>query len=225
MAAPADVRNQLEKIITDLISTGLSSDQTFPSQRTEGNETRIDFGQVDVSIALKNKPYKEIYDELVQSRSYSFKLIDGSIVQLMYFFFKNKLTQHRLAFFPSPYLEEYQNNPEIYEDDDLYADIIRKDIVPFPVRFDFDARPEVVVDVDHPQSHLTLGQYLNCRIPVTAPLTPSIFVSFILRNFYNTAFMKHSEKIKMFQDAFEETITENEKKLVHLQVPRLGATL
>ena len=74
-------------------------------------------------------------------------------------------------------------------------DVIKKNIVPFPIRFDYDCRDEVVVNITHPKSHLTLGQYQNCRVPVSAPLTPYIFALFILRNFYNTAFNKYSEKI------------------------------
>lgn len=220
MITPEIVRNQMQKIVEELIFVNLSVDQTFPSKRTEGSETKIDFGKADISVALRNKPYKEIYNELSNAKSYNFKLIDGAIVQLMYKFEANELKNHRLAFFPSPYLEEYQNNPELYENDEIYADVIRKDIVPFPIRFDFDSRTEVVVDVEHPQSHLTLGHYLNCRIPVSAPLTPSQFILFILRNFYNTAFAKYSEKITSFNDSFEQTITGKERNLIYIQIPQ-----
>ncbi|MBM9518767.1 DUF2290 domain-containing protein [Desulforhopalus vacuolatus] len=219
MITPEIVRNQMQRIAEELIFVSLSVDQTFPSKRIEGSETRIDFGKADISVALRNKPYKEIYNELSNAKSYNFKLIDGAIVQLMYRFEENELKNHRLAFFPSPYLEEYQNNPELYENDEIYADVIRKDIVPFPIRFDFDSRAEVVVDVEHPQSHLTLGQYLNCRIPVSAPLTPSLFILFILRNFYNMAFVKFSKQITLFNDSFDQTITGNERDLIHIQIP------
>ena len=222
MITPEIVRNQMQRIVEELIFFSLSVDQTFPSKRTEGSETKIDFGKADISFALRNKPYREIYDELLKAKSYNFKLIDGAIVQLMYKFEGNELKNHRLTFFPSPYLEKYQNNPELYENDEVYADVIRKDIVPFPIRFDFDSRAEVVVDVEHPQSHLTLGQYLNCRIPVSAPLTPSLFVLFILRNFYNTAFAKFSEKITLFNDFFEQTITVKERNLIHIHIPQPG---
>lgn len=222
MITPSIVRAQMQKILEELISISLSVDQNFPSERVEGLETKVDFGKSNISIALKNKPYKEIYDELLEARSYNLRLLDGAIIQLMYTFEDGRLKKHRLAFFPSPYLEDYQNNPEIYENDEIYADVIRKDIVPFPIRFDFDSRPETVVDVEHPQSHLTLGQYLNCRIPVTAPLTPSFFTLFVLRNFYNTAFMKYSDQITPFNDMFEQTISGNERKLIHIQVSQPG---
>lgn len=222
MITPEIIRNQIQKIVEELIFVSLSVDQTFPSKRTEGSETKIDFGKADISVALRNKSYKEIYNELSSAKSYNFKLIDGAIVQLMYKFEGNELKKHRLAFFPSPHLEEYQNNPELYENDEIYADVIRKDVVPFPIRFDFDSRIKISVDVDHPQSHLTLGQYLNCRIPVSAPLTPSLFIRFILRNFYNTAFAKYSEKITSFNDSFEQTITQKERNQIHIQIPQSG---
>ncbi len=67
--------------------------------------------------------------------------------------------------------------------------------VPFPVRFDFSDDPERFIEVHHPYSHLTLGQFKNCRIPVCAPVSPFVFGGFILRNFYNTVFRKYSENI------------------------------
>lgn len=219
MLTAEQVRQQIETIISDLISSSLSVDQTFPSLRKSRTEVKVDFGKSDISVALRNQPYKEIYDELVQAKSFSFKLIDGAVVQLMYQFNDDSLVKHRLAFFPSPYLEEYQNNPEVYESDEIYADIVRRDIVPFPVRFDFDLDESVVVDVDHPKSHLTLGQYLNCRIPVSAPVSPYYFIRFILQNFYNTAFCKFQDQLNSFDASFERTITENEQRMVFIEVP------
>jgi hypothetical protein len=93
-----------------------------------------------------------------------------------------------------------------------------RNIVPFPLRFDFDCRKEVVVDVDHPKSHLTLGQYQNCRIPVSAPLTPHHFIGFILRNFYNTTYQKYSKQLSIFTDSFKASITEREKELLHINI-------
>ena len=131
MLTPEAIRSDIESIISDLIKISLSVDQTFPSQRNEGNEVKIDFGKSDISIALKNKPYKEIYDELFKTKSYNFKFIDGALVHLMYIFENERIKKHRLAFFPSPYLEEFQNNSEIYENDEIYADIISEGVKNF----------------------------------------------------------------------------------------------
>lgn len=101
--------------------------------------------------------------------SYNMRMLDGALIHMMYRFRNNQLEAHRLAFFPSPFLGEFQNNPEIYLEDEIYAEVIMRNIVPFPLRFDFDCREEVVVEMYHPKSHLTLGQYQNCRIPVSSP--------------------------------------------------------
>jgi hypothetical protein len=42
--------------------------------------------------------------------------------------------------------------------DEMYAEVIMKNIVPFPLRFDFDSRTGVVRELEHPVSHLSLGQ-------------------------------------------------------------------
>ncbi|MDP3444869.1 MAG: DUF2290 domain-containing protein, partial [Ignavibacteria bacterium] len=111
----------------------------------------------------------------------------------------------------------FQNNCEVYELDEIYADMIVKNIVSVPIRFDYD--PENVKSVDHPSSHLTLGQYQNCRIPIKAPITPNIFIDFILRSFYNTAHRKFSEELKFdLKTLFESTIDNAEKRILHLAI-------
>lgn len=221
MPTPESIRNQVQQLTEDLISLSLCNHQNFPSIRdTAGHTKEIGFSHDnDLSIVLKNLPYKEIYDELERVEAYNLKMIDGALIQMSYRFINGDLSSHRLAFYPSPNLEEYQNNPEIYENDEMYADIIKKNVVPFPLRFDYDSREGVTVELDHPLSHLTLGQYANCRIPVSSPLTPFTFISFILRNFYNTAYLEFCEKIRQFNDAFPETILGEERNVIHIQVP------
>ncbi|WP_443029068.1 DUF2290 domain-containing protein [Spirulina sp. CS-785/01] len=98
----------------------------------------------------------------------------------------------------------------------IYADILEKNISPVPIRFDDD--PDNFEEIEHPQCHLTLGQFKNCRIPVSAPLTPSVFIAFILRNFYNTAFKKFTQDLNFKFSLFAETITNNEKKILHISI-------
>ena len=144
-------------------------------------------------------------------------MIDGALIQLLYTYENSNLISHRLAFFPSPDdLKAFQNEPEIYEEEEIYADIISKNILPVPIRFDYD--PKNYKEIDHPQCHLTLGQFKNCRIPVSSPITPLTFMSLILRNFYNTAFKKFTDKFPSSQNLFPETITDAEKKLLHINI-------
>lgn len=222
MPDPSAILRQINRLIAALIEVGLSSHQKPCFQRSvgPGPGTEVTFaGAEAVSVALKNRSYREIYDHLAKESAYLLKLPDGALIQMMYRFAGGELAQHRLAFFPSPYLEEFQNNPDLYLRDEIYADIVARNIVPFPLRFDFDARTDIHRELDHPKSHLTLGQYENCRIPVSAPLTPFRFLEFILRNFYHVAHRKYAEQLPRFPESFENTILTAEKRVVHVTIP------
>ena len=220
MVSRQDVFQDIKSLTTQLISNSLSVQQNFPIiSELSNNIYEIKYaGMSDISIALKNLPYQDIYNELESGKNYNIKMIDGALIQMLYRYEENTLVSHRLAFFPSPYLEAYQNDPEIYEQDEIYADILDKNIVAFPIRFDYD--PENFKELEHPRCHLTLGQFKNCRVPVSSPLTPSVFIAFILRNFYNTAFRKYSDKINFLDNLFDETITNAERNLLHIAIYR-----
>jgi hypothetical protein len=208
------IKQQINSITSKLIEVGLSVEQNFPS--IKNNSVYIS-GNKDLSIALKNISYQEIYSELDKEKNYNIKMIDGALIQFMYTFDGDELKKYRLAFFPSPTLKEFQNNSEIYEIDEIYADIINKNIVTTPIRFDYD--PNNHISVEHPKSHLTIGQYKNCRIPMIIPITPNIFMDFILRNFYNTAHNKFSttlnfDKIILFNNC----INDDEQKILHVSI-------
>ncbi|MFT0802771.1 DUF2290 domain-containing protein [Bacillus swezeyi] len=216
---PNQVVREVEGLTSEVISLGVSIDQNFPSIKQNRNGCFIvGWGNYDnISIAMKNISYKDIYQELEKKRLFNFKLIDGALIQIMYTFDKEGLLSHRLAFFPSYSLESYQNDPDIYEKEDLYADILAKNLVPVPIRFDYNRDEDDGSKFHHAKSHLTLGQYKNCRIPVLGPLSASAFVDFILRNFYSTLHqeftIKDSQIIK-----YGRTITDTEEKLLHINM-------
>ena len=101
--------------------------------------------------------------------------------------------------------------------DELFIDIVSRRIVPFPLRFDYDA--EAATDVEHPHCHLTLGDIKGCRIPVSAPLTPRWFIEFVLRNFYQTDEHDFVSSLPKHGLDFPSTITGNEAALMHMVVP------
>ncbi|MGA2703622.1 MAG: DUF2290 domain-containing protein [Isosphaeraceae bacterium] len=169
-----------------------------------------------LSAPLKNIPYHDIYNELNNARCYNVKMLDGALIYLSYRFVNGDICEHSLCFFPSPDLELFQNDPELYTSDEIYADVVARNIVPFPIRFDFNNDETRFVEIHHPYSHLTLGQYANCRIPVCSPLGPLTFGAFILRNFYNTALRKFSEDIPSGALLFENTITAKEREISHI---------
>lgn len=209
---------QLEQLTTAMVGLSLSNDQNFASTHgdIDGDFEITVNNATSMSTALKNIAYRDIYRELEKARCFNFKMLDGALVALRYRFRAHDVSEHVLSYFPSPDLEHFQNDPEVYLLDEIYADVIERNIVPFPVRFDYSTDADKFVEVHHPHSHLTLGQYQNCRIPVCSPLSPFTFGSFILRNFYNTAFRKYSEELPTAELLFPNTITVNERKIPHV---------
>lgn len=217
MATPELLFRETQKLTAELIAVGICTDQNFPAQviQTDGTVT-VGMTKTDrLAITLKNIAYAEAYKVLAEERAYSMRLIDGGLVQILYTFRNRELVKHRLAFFPSPDLLEYQNNAEIYDTDELYADITALNVVTTPMRFDFDR--DNFVEVDHPMCHLTIGQYRNCRIPVSAPLTPHAFVSFVLRSFYNTPFKNLCSDLSVISPKLVRTLSGLEHQQLYMQ--------
>lgn len=145
-----NIFKDVENLTAKLIEVGLSSQQNFPTlNKLSQNISEISYSNsYDLSIALKNVAYQDIYDELDRGKNYNIKMIDGALIQLLYRFQGSQLLSHRLAFFSSPYLESFQNEPELYEEDEIFADIIAKNIVAVPIRFDYD--PDNFQEIHHP---------------------------------------------------------------------------
>jgi hypothetical protein len=220
---PKGIIEDINGLISELIGRGVCDDSNFSAIRPFGGGADVTFsGAEHVSIALDNIEYADIYRELADKRSYNMKLVDGALLQMMYRVEGAKLLQHRLAFYPSPTLLPFQDDPAAYMADELFIEIVRRKIVPFPLRFDFDAREGAHVDMAHPQSHLTLGDVKSCRIPVSAPLTPRWFVEFVLRNFYQTETHDFVSGLPRHKIHFQTTITANEKRLMHMVIPYEG---
>jgi len=181
-----------------------------------GGATRIGL-HVPQSIAKRDNSYDEIYEELNQSQAYHIKLIDGGLIAFQYCFdHADKLTEHRLAYFPSPTLPSAEDAPALYEHDELYGDITVKRIVRFPIRFDY--APAAHRDLVHPASHMTLGQYADCRIPVVGPVGPTSFGMFIVRNFYCRAYTRYKNKFDRKPPPLTrtETISVAERRFTHI---------
>lgn len=222
---PRNVKNDLDALLGSLIESGIADDQNFPVLRqlsTDGWEVSFD-GAEHVSLAMSDSDYSEIYRELFEKRSYNVKLIDGGLLQMMYFFKDARLVRHRLAYYPSPSLRSFQEEPEAYLRDELFLDIVSRRIVPFPLRFDFDKT--AAKDVIHPGCHLTLGDVKDCRIPVSAPLTPRWFIEFVLRNFYQTQAHDFVAGLPAHRFGFPETLATEESRLIHVVVPQAKTML
>jgi hypothetical protein len=104
----------------------------------------------------------------------------------------------------------------LYEQDELYADIMAQRLVRFPIRFDY--APRQAKGIVHPASHMTLGQYEYCRIPVAGPVGPNTFAMFVIRNFYFRAYHKNKNTFDRRCVALKrsETISGAERRLTHI---------
>ena len=222
-ARPQAAKQDIDSVLASLIERGIVDDQNFSILRQHSDvkwEVTFD-GAQHVAIGMGEIDYADLHKELSGRRAYSAKLIDGALLQMMYRFEGEVLVKHRLAYYPSATLRPFEQGAEEYLRDELYADIVSRRIVPFPVRFDFDR--QAAIDIDHPQSHLTLGDVLGCRIPVTSGVTPRWFVEFVLRNFYQTGRHNFVDQLPPHRLHFDLTITNGEKGLMHLVVPAPAA--
>lgn len=81
------VKEEIDNIISKLIEVGLCVNQNFTSDKMIGNNKIISWGQIkDLSIVMKNVDYEDIYKVLEEEGNYNIKLIDGSLIQMMYTF-------------------------------------------------------------------------------------------------------------------------------------------
>jgi hypothetical protein len=210
---------QIREMIGRLIEAGLSVRQFYPSDRAgPGGLRRI--GDLASAGSMKNVPYADVYRELDEHDSYHVKLPDGALVTFQYTFSPNDvILKHRLSFFPPQTLPTVEEAPLLYENDELYGDILANRIVRFPIRFDFD--PASARQVVHPASHMTVGQFENCRIPVSRPVEPASFVLFLLRNFYFRSYKRNKNLFDRGykRAAFDVCLEDGERRIPHLVMP------
>ncbi|MDC7286560.1 DUF2290 domain-containing protein [Blautia schinkii] len=211
------VYQEVNRITQELIRCGLAEEYNFPV--IQGTDI-VWSKYCNISCYLKNMEYSAIYAEIEKEHNYNIKLPDGGMIQLMYRFDLSGmlLMSHRLAFYPSPSYEIYQNNSEIYDEDSIYGDILNKDVLPVVIRADYN-RDVVESEIHHPFSHITLGGYKNCRIPADKPISPISFVKFIMEHFYyvpsiNWEFDFDMKKVV----SFEEHLAERDKIKSHLVI-------
>ncbi len=91
-------------------------------------------------------------------------------------------------------------------------------MAPLPLRIDYNANGREL-PFAHPKCHMTLGQYRGCRIPVSAPLTPHLFMDFVLRNFYDDDGHGYADGLRKSEHRFRPSIRPEEQRVVHLTAP------
>ena len=225
MPRPNQIRQQIQNLADELIASGLCLEANPPVLR-EGRRgiERIGFANDARSGRAMRKymDYEQTYQALATSRIFNMALRDGALIQMQYEFQNRRIARHRLAFNPAPYAPEEYPEEDVAEDASFrsrfdFTAISDRTVVPVPFRFDFD-EPNAI-DLEHPKSHLTLGQSEFCRIPVSAPLTPMQFMDFVLRNFYPSALRPAADGMATPSVSFPASITERERAVLHMQVP------
>lgn len=184
---PAQMRNEIERLITELYAAKLAIDSNKPVIVGASGEMIVSWSnELSLSSLFDKSSTFDEYLETLQRRWYSVILFDGAMLQLSYTFSGNDIKKHRLCFYPCPIrftsreLEDFtiEQLLEILDGSDLKGRIRLEG----PLRFDFDLDAG---KKDHPASHLTISR-TSCRVPVSAPLSVGHFVRFLFSHFYPT---------------------------------------
>jgi hypothetical protein len=219
------LRQEIVDLTMYLITESLVVSQNVAARRSRGNNIMVlqaDYWDWDNMPRLHRQvPYEELHRTLVEEGAYDLKFLDGALVQLQYEFEEDSgsLRRARLAFLPSPDLSPFQEQPDLYLLDEVYGDVVGARSVSVPIRLDFDARSGVATDLHHPVSHMTLGQYSHCRIPVASAVTPYYFLEFVLRSFYRTSEWLCTDDLPSPLCQMPRTITKRESELAHIGLP------
>ena len=217
---PGRVRQHINALIRHLQLVGLVDDYQEAFER-QTKFTEISFSNAKyITNAFRNIDYPEIYSMFAQHRVFNARLLDGAFIQMLYLFEENELIKHRLAFLPPPDSVYYNGNIGSEGSASELTNVIEGNRIGQPLRFDYNFSNEVHIDVNHPKSHLTIGDYANCRIPVSAALTPYWFLYFILQNFYSRPNSDFLSSLPRLTGRFPVSIANKEKTVPHLVVPQ-----
>lgn len=212
-----DYYNNVMAITQMLVKEGFATSYNWPSHTHNSVSWS---GEKNLTHVLKGEPYKNVYYKCLEELDYNFKLLDHALIQINYTFDKSGILSHRLAYLPHPEFENFQENPDDFEElhygNNLFSEMLDRVIITSPIRFEYDSDEDKFKEFDHPRTHMTMGNYKHCRIALNKPLTPYKFILFILRSFYLERFNNHFT-ISDFDCKFitKESISINEKKMMH----------
>lgn len=215
------VLKDLKLVVRHFNTLGIADQSFDPVLLNTGKNQLVQSPVTANSAALDNIPYDELYRSLDTKQAFLIKLIDGGLMQFDYCFdqYGRRLEKHRLAYLPAPHLDPYMSLEHDYWEGRAFLEVVGHQVVPVPVRMDFDGRPDVAVSVSHPAAHLTLGQYKHCRIPLSSPMLPIAFAAFIGTHFYSQPGASGFSSLgSSIPGNFAESITEEERQMTHVRV-------
>jgi len=218
--AAADVLlKEMNDLIIFVAENGLSVDQNIPYEvHRIGDVVDITHNGNSMAYMLRNRSYREMYADALSSSSYLFRLFDDSLVQMSFQVKAGELLRSRAAYLPPPSFDVFQESIELFAEDLIFADIIDRRVVAVPIRIDYDVRDHVVVSREHPKSHFTLGQFEGCRLALSAPITPTLFIDLVLKMFYSKALATCSTPVPSSKYRFKRCLDAREERDTHIHV-------
>ncbi|MCC7424274.1 MAG: DUF2290 domain-containing protein [Planctomycetaceae bacterium] len=217
-ATANDVRQEVDGCLELLIEAGVALRVNPVVIDRNGRKARVTWRPLGGSGLLEaTHPFASVaeYCAHVRNEAYSAFLYDGSLLQITYEFYSDRLTGHRLCLYPCPYdvdREELETQPFL-DVIDLYRaaqdEYLR---LRSPIRFDYDPRN---ASLGHPavHAHILWG---HCRCAVSAPLSFGHFLQFVFCNFFPEIWSAHTFLREWKRTFREQTITDDETSFIHL---------
>ena len=225
------VANDLKLLAKGLIKAGLLLEESWVLQQHSSDvkvitslkrtplATGIDLEKFKINPALYTHA-KEYY-RADQEGNYTFKLIDGGMIEINSMYRNNALIKQRLLYMQRPYSlaeVDFQDLGEVKELEahDEPLEMERKSVNDSQakglicIRFDFDPNPDIAKELVHPRTHLTISNFKTCRIPISNPMTSKQFIELIIGQFYTYKFDEivkflNSNKSKFMEKSYGTT--------------------
>ena len=163
----------------------------------------------------------EEYGQILSSGQYSALLYDGALLQISYDLMGKEVINHRLAYYPWPFLKcdltllATDSPIDVF---DLYMSERMHCRLNTPIRFDYT---QVKSLINAPLSHLHLNRDF-VRLPVSKPVGLGQFMHFIFRNFYPNDWSTYEflQKVEDFAfDPEDYCLEENDASFLHVLCP------
>ena len=210
----AALRKEYDAVADILYAKGLVVDANpFVVKSTGAN-------MFDVTWSGKNSTSNILFDEektgiellepIRSERQYTFLTYDKSIIQAEYKIENDNVVKGRLLFLKlQNKVWSHDEISEYADDPNKLDDMLNEELgLPIMIRIDFD--PQNHVDCHHPKAHCVFSHVKDFRIPMKSVLSLGQFVDFIFRQFY------HVELPEFDMVKFDETITQAESKMIHI---------
>lgn len=206
------ITRDIDKTIEELSHKGILIDCKKYFKKRVGKDTfEISYPQKNDKSKIvfdKNVTSSKIIDTLLSGLQYNVLFYDKGFIQAEFKVKGDEIIKERLVFMKKH--NKIWDKKEIEEYEKLEQDWFSEECgVPIMLRVDF--APDEHVDCVHAATHLTLSNHESCRIPIKGIVTFSEFVRFVLFHFYDIKM-----DLKVCRSSSNDTITELERKMIHL---------